>query len=134
MGYCTSKGYGQFNIAPGHPRRAHRLAWTLTHGDPGRAWVLHECDNPPCCNPGDLFLGNHAINMADRKRKGRYEGAAAHLAGQSGEENPRSVLTADLVELLRDRYAAGGMRQVDLAQEFGISQSQVSNIIRGVQW
>jgi hypothetical protein len=51
---------------------AHRYAWILTYGDPAKGMhILHECDNPPCCNPSHLRLGTHQDNMADAKAKGR---------------------------------------------------------------
>lgn len=56
---------------------AHHVAWLLTNGPiPSRLWVLHRCDNPPCCNPSHLFLGTAQDNVADRERKGRtFRGA-----------------------------------------------------------
>ncbi len=60
---------GEKNIA------AHRYAWILTHGEPAEGLhVLHDCDNPPCCNPAHLFLGTHQDNMDDKVAKGRAAG------------------------------------------------------------
>lgn len=68
----SGNGYGQFRL-DGHNRPAHRLAWELTHGAiPEGAFVLHECDNPPCVRPDHLFLGDQSLNMADMAGKGRH--------------------------------------------------------------
>lgn len=67
------KGYGRLSrkaISP-VPIQTHRYAWLLTFGDPGPAWILHRCDNPPCCNPAHLFLGDAIENVRDMWRKGR---------------------------------------------------------------
>lgn len=35
-------------------------------------WVLHTCDNPPCCNPNHLYIGDAADNAQDRKDRKRH--------------------------------------------------------------
>lgn len=52
----------------------------------------------------------------------------------SGELNHRSALTNDQAQEIRRRYAAGGVRQVDLALEFGVRQAAISRIVRGVSY
>jgi HNH endonuclease len=69
--YQTKDGYGSLKIS-GATRLAHRTAWELVYGSiPGGLQVLHNCDNPPCCNPLHLFLGNQLENNRDRDAKGR---------------------------------------------------------------
>ncbi len=72
-GYRNYKGYGRCRIKGTKLRRAHRVAWMLANGSepPPTLFVCHKCDNPPCCNPEHLFLGNHRENMADKVEKAR---------------------------------------------------------------
>ena len=44
---------------------AHRLAWVLANGRaiPDGLYVLHSCDNPPCCNPKHLSVGTQMDNV-----------------------------------------------------------------------
>jgi hypothetical protein len=45
---------------------AHRAAWeAFRPTPPGSLWVLHKCDNTPCCNPDHLYLGTIKENGRD---------------------------------------------------------------------
>lgn len=85
-----SSGYGRVALprANGSPQTlegAHRMAWILTNGPiPANLWVLHRCDNPPCCRPEHLFLGTHTDNMRDMTQKGRHLGRLRSIVRFSG--------------------------------------------------
>lgn len=105
----------------------HRLAWELTHGPiTDGLWVLHRCDNPPCCNPAHLFLGTPTDNAQDRNAKGRANTAR-------GERTGHAKLTDAQVLDIRARYAAGETGRA-LAREYGVSPAAVSNIMTGKRW
>lgn len=114
------QGYGVF-FYQGRLRRAPELALSFTTGEqrlPGLD-TCHSCDNPPCCNPAHLRFDTRRSNVADMHERGRA--------------NPASKITAEQVVLIRQRRAAGA-RQKDLAEQFGITDGQVSMIVRGLRW
>lgn len=115
-------GYGQFQLHGG-PKLAHRVSWFLTHGSWPNALVLHSCDNPRCVNPAHLREGTHRDNMRDRSERGR-------CARNSGEDCGRAKLTAEQVACIRKE--AGTQRAI--AAAYGVSQSLVGQIKRGVVW
>lgn len=121
-------GYGMFSY-DGRSRYAHVFAYTLTYGKPRRdkPHVLHKCDggNIGCVRPSHLFTGTNADNMADKVAKGRQ---------LRGERHSMAKLTESQVRKIRERYAGGGIRQRDLAAEFGVSQPLVSAILSGKLW
>lgn len=116
-------GYGQFRVL-GSMTNAHRVSWEIYRGQIiGGFHVLHRCDNRKCVNPDHLFLGTHADNMDDMHNKGR---------GATRERHGRSKLTPSLVAEIK--AMKGGLLQREIAAKFGVSQQQISHILRGVHW
>lgn len=77
--WATRGGRPRFWISPERGKViAYRYVWELIHGPiPPGLEVCHTCDNGLCCRPDHLFVGTHAENMADMKRKGRGRGPGA---------------------------------------------------------
>ncbi len=141
-GYRGTGGYGQIGEGTGQGRNltAHRVSWLLHFGSiPPGLFVCHHCDNPPCVRPDHLFLGTAQINVADRERKGRgAKGAglyALHPERRArGERVHLARLTEDQVREIRARYAAGGVKQSDLARAYNVSRGSIGPIVRGETW
>ena len=118
-------GYGMIIDDERRTRLSHRIAWQLTNGPiPQGVCVLHRCDNPPCCNPGHLFLGARLDNNVDRAAKGRgSKGMCIHTAKLT-EENVMDIIHA----------FGSGARPSDVAREWGISHPTAKAIMRGTSW
>ena len=120
MAYKDEKGYGHIKM-PGRNgllKYAHRVSWILTHGDiPEGMEVCHKCDNPRCVNPSHLFLGSHTDNMRDALSKNRFSG----------------TLSQENVIEIRQEFQ-NGKKQQELAEEYDVSQGQISRIINGGSW
>lgn len=128
----TDSGYGQISEGAGTRKllRAHRVSYEIENGPiTDGLQVLHECDNPPCCNPNHLFLGDHQANMADMVEKQR----AQH---QRREQHSRVKLTDAKVAEIRRDYVRGSSThgQPALARKYNMSQTQICSIVRGEQW
>ncbi len=120
--------YGSFYFGGGK-QRAHRVAHTLANGPiPEGMWVLHHCDNPPCCNPAHLFLGTDADNLRDSFAKGRQPTRV--IGGRHG----LARLTEADVRQIRKLYAAGGVSHRELARRFGVGATTVARVINGTTW
>lgn len=128
LGAKDRDGYGRMRIGDRRTMRAHRISYAIHHGDPGRMLVCHHCDNPSCVNPDHLFLGTALDNNRDRVSKGRSNNARPGGANQSAK------LTDDQAAAIAARYRAGGVRQVDLANEYGVSKSAIQLLLSGKNW
>jgi hypothetical protein len=72
-------GYGRIRDEDGRCVQAHVAMWELYNGEvPDGMWLLHECDNPQCCNPAHMHPGTAAENRWDQFAHGAYadEGVA----------------------------------------------------------
>lgn len=126
-GQLNDGGYGVFKLR-GKRQFAHRFAYGAYCGPiPKGLDVCHRCDNPRCVNPSHLFTGTAGENIADMIAKGRHK-------VWRGQENGSAKLTLDDVEKIRSLYASGGIRQIDLARQFGVSQTAVSAIVLRKSW
>jgi hypothetical protein len=131
-GHKNANGYGQISEKIGEKPDewrfllAHRVAYETAKGPiPEGLELLHSCDTPACINVEHLRPGTHAENMADSSLKGRMS---------RGSRNPRAKLDeSDIIEIRR-RFADGGILQRELAAEYGIVQSAVSDILNFRKW
>lgn len=130
--WCGPKdkdGYGtlSYRFPGGREQRSHRISWRLTFGDiPNKQWVLHKCDNPSCCNPLHLFLGNAASNNADMLQKGRQYYPSGELAGNA-------VLTTQQVIEIRALHASGVTQRL-IAKQFGVGFKAINKIVLRQRW
>ena len=147
-GALDEKGYGRI----GRGGRgagvciASRVSYERHIGPiPDGMWVLHSCDNPPCCNPRHLFLGDAVSNVADMDAKGRR----VYVAAPRGDLNPArrfperlrrgeslhlSKLTEDDVRAIRAEYATGTISTVALGAKYGVNNTTIGYIVRRVTW
>lgn len=106
---------------------AHRVAYELTKGPiPKQMLVRHRCDNPSCVRPDHLIIGTPLDNVRDSIDRGRR-------ASFKGMRNGRVKLTDEQVREIRRLYAMGNTTILLLASQFGVSKSQIYNIISGAQ-
>jgi hypothetical protein len=116
-----SRGYGEvWDKEKKKGIKAHRYYYKKFIGDiPNGLYICHKCDNTSCVNPAHLFLGTQEDNLKDARRKGRLSYAK---------------LTEDIASQIRADYKTGQTTQKYLANIHGVSQSEISDIIRGKRW
>lgn len=88
-GSRNDSGHGIVHVR-GKPMGAHRAAFLLFKGKiPREKHVLHDCDNPPCVNPGHLHLGTHADNMREAVARKRHPIGDDHWTARMPERLAR---------------------------------------------
>lgn len=113
----------------GYGSTAHRVAYLLYYGElPAGKDVCHKCDNPPCCNPDHLFLGDDFTNMQDCKAKGRNR-----IPDAKGEDCAAAKLTEVQVKDIR-KLKAEGWTHAQIAEQFGICFQNSSLITLRKNW
>ena len=76
----------------------------------------------------NLCWGTWMEQYEDRVAAGRQARAGR------GERHHNAKLTAEQVQEIRERYAAGGVLQRELAVEYGVTNSRISSLTRGMGW
>ena len=117
MGYRNENNYGVLNH-----KLTHRIMWELIHKPLiSSIHVLHTCDNPPCCNPNHLFLGDQIDNMLDRDSKNRV----AH-----GENHYKHKLTLEQIELIK-KLRHTGLTMKQLGDQFNVCAATICHVLHG---
>lgn len=126
-GYRNPKGYGMGG-RNGKIVLLHRWALEQALGRPLAEGMLacHHCDNPPCSQGSHLFEGTHKDNACDRNSKGR-------AARKSGELNGNHKLCDSDIPNIR-RMLSEGKIQREVAEAYGVHQTLIGFIKRGVAW
>lgn len=123
-------GYGYLQFM-GKQVLAHRLAYALNemlHPDALKGVVIrHRCDNPCCINVEHLEPGTTQDNTDDKVQRGR------HL---QGEQVGNSKLSAQQIHEIRAAYRpySKDANQYRLAQQYGVSQAEISHIVSRKRW
>lgn len=84
-GATATFGYGRVKIS-GRLYSTHRIAYTLANGpildleEYHGAVVRHSCDNPCCCNPAHLCIGDQRANVHDMVSRGRQSNGGCRHA------------------------------------------------------
>lgn len=158
-GLATRGEYGRVKevVLGKRESRAHRVAFLLAGGrfTLDKPQCLHACHNGLCCNPAHLRAGDVTDNMQDRKKAGRANTPTGERHGSvtrpdrvprgerhplvknpelaaRGEYNGSAKLTESKVRELR--LLRGVRSQRDLAAEYGIDQTTVSDIQLNKSW
>lgn len=116
-------GYGQISWR-GRLIGAHRLAWIINRGPiPSGLFVCHKCDVPSCINPAHLFLGTARENNADKHTKGRTR------VGRGSCQGSAKLTEFQILAIRND-----GRLQREIAEEYGVDQSNISLIKKRLGW
>lgn len=123
-GATRRRGYGHF-----YSFVSTRVAYFLHYGvDPMENEVLHSCDNPSCCNPNHLSLGDKKKNADEMMERGRGKEQF-----EAGSKHPGAILVeSDIVEI--KRRVNTGESQCSVARSYGIYQSVISRIMNKKAW
>ena len=115
-GSCSRDGYGHF-IFERKIWKTHRLMYLHCFGElPEKPLVVrHKCKPKNCCNPDHLEPGTQRENNLDKHRDGTMP----------------TKLTAEQVLEIRQRSTEN---QRELALEYGVTQTNISQIIRRKFW
>lgn len=122
--------YGKFTWTVGYnktvTRNSHNVSFRIKHGRWRKQELVlrHSCHNVLCVNPAHLFEGTQQDNLNDALKDKRIA---------RGERLSNSLTDEKVLEL-RSMYASRQYTQKQLSEKFGISQPQVSLIVRGKAW
>lgn len=85
------------------------------------------------CHTNGIKTDNRASNLRWDTRRANLKDRAAHGKVRVGENHPMAKLrSADIAEIRN--LCDTGMTQRAIGERFGVSQSMISNVVRGINW
>ncbi len=110
---------------------------TLSNGGRSATFLIHQLilvafvgpcpEGQECCHENGIHTDNRIDNL-------RWDSHANNMADKTRHEMSAAKLTASTVCEIRQRYAAGGVSQSELAVEFGVTTSAISSATSGRNW
>jgi transcriptional regulator with XRE-family HTH domain len=119
--FSTTRGYGNFQYMAKR-YYAHRFMCELAHGRPPSDIheAAHSCGDPSCVNPHHLSWKTPSENGLDNRQHNTH---VRHRYGNIGK------ITMEQADAIRSQKGTKTLRE--LADEYGISESAVSNVWTG---
>ncbi len=106
----------------------HRMVCEAFHGpQPEGLEVRHRDGNNFNNRSDNLCWGTRAENTEDKRKHGTISGWKVDIQGSN-----RNHINKELSAKIRASYATGLLTQTQVAKAFGVSQSVVSRVARGV--
>jgi hypothetical protein len=87
--------------------------------------ACHSCRNRHCVNPQHLRWGDDVDNKKDMVKDGTI---------RNGEKNNKTKLTEQQVLEIREKYAKGNIKKVELALQYGCGKTNIGDIIKRKTW
>ncbi len=104
----------------------HRLvALTFIPNPDNLPWALHHDDNPKNNSVNNLYWGTEEDNNSDRVKRNRQA---------KGEACNKKILTSDQVMEIKKRFTGKRGECRKLADEYGVTNTCISLIRRGINW
>lgn len=123
-----ANGYGAFRLGS-KQRRTHVVSYEWHVGSTDGLKVCHRCNVKHCVRPDHLTLGTHDDNMAYMVAEGRQ--ATGTRNGMHAHD--LTTLTDDQVREIH-ALCSGGAPQWAVAEQYGVTQTLISHILRGTRW
>lgn len=120
-------GYGLF-LYNSNIQRSHRLSYFFTFPEKyteenKKLFILHTCDNPPCCNPYHLFLGTPKQNTEDMVNKNRQAKGKTSGMSKLDEFDVKQILLLKNV-----------LKRQTIAEMYKIGKDCINSIFNNKTW
>jgi hypothetical protein len=87
-----------------------------------------------CCHNDGNAANNHLYNLRWDTSQSNQSDRNRHGTHNKGDRNGRRKLSLDIVDRIRREYAAGGIKQPELAKRYGVSRPAISLIVNNKTW